>query len=321
MRRLVAGFLLISAGLLAGASATAQNYPDHPVRLVIPFPAGSSTDSLGREVAQFMGTRLKQSFVSDNRPGALATIGTSEVARAKPDGYTLLLGTSTTHAAASTLFKKLPYDPIKDFTPIGRVGAVVFALAVRADLPVNTVQELIALGRQRTNKPLAWGYANSANQVAGSALVRYGQFEATAVPYKGVPQIVIDMMGKNIDFTIADLASIVPQVKAGKLKALAVTSSEETSQLPGVPPLNKTIDNFSLLGWYGLYAPANTPAPIVKTLSENLQKGLEDPDVQHRIEKMGLIPYPGNSDELERYTISEISKWKDLIEAAHIKPQ
>jgi len=321
MSKPVAGAILAVAALLGSAPAAAQDYPDRPVRLVIPFPAGSSTDSLGREVAQFMGQGLRQPFVAENRPGALATIGAAEVARAKPDGYTLLLGTSTTHAAAPSLFKKLPYRPIEDFAPVGRVGAVVFALAVRADLPVDSVQALIELGQRRQQNPLSWGYANSANQVAGWALVRHGNFEATAVPYKGVPQIVVDLMGGNIDFAIADLASIVPQVRAGKLKALAVTSSEEVPQLPGVPPLGRTVDGFTLLGWYGLYAPAGTPAPVVETLSRHLRQGLDDASVRQRIENSGLIPFPGSSDELTAYMHSEIGKWQALVQAAHIDPQ
>ncbi|QJW85168.1 tripartite tricarboxylate transporter substrate binding protein [Ramlibacter terrae] len=187
--------LAATAALLPAFKAAARSYPERPIRMVVPFPPGSSTDTLGREVAQLLAKRLDQSIVVDNKPGALATLGAAEVARAKPDGYTLFFGTSTSQAAAPSLFKKLSYDPNKDFAPIGRVGAVVFALVVRADLPVQSVQELIDHGLKKNPKPLAWGYANSANQVAASALVRHAKFDSTAVPYKGVPQIVVDMLG------------------------------------------------------------------------------------------------------------------------------
>lgn len=305
----------------AQAATTADGFPRGPIRLVVPFPAGSSTDVLGREIAQFYARALGQPVVVDNKPGALATIGATEVARAKADGYTLLLGTSTSQAAAPGLFKKLAYDPARDFAPVGRVGAVNFALAVRPDFPARNVQELVELGRKKKGPPLSWAYANSANRVAGAALVRHGGFEATAVPYKGVPQILMDIIGGQVDFTIADLASVLPQVRAGKLRALAVTSPREAPELPGVPPLGDTVKGFTLLGWYGVFAPAATPAPIVSLLSDVTQKALADKDVQKRIESAGLMAYPAGSAELKDYVSSEIAKWSDLIKAAQIEPE
>lgn len=306
----------------AGAQpATADGYPRGPIKLIVPFPAGSSTDVLGREIAEFYARTLGQPVVVDNRPGALATIGAAEVARARPDGYTLLFGTSTSQAAAVGLFKKLPYDPARDFAPVGRVGAVNFALAVRADSPARTLQDLLDMGRRPQGKPLSWGYANSANRVAGAALVRHGGVESIAVPYKGVPQMLIDIIGGQVDFTIADFASVLPQVRGGKLRALAVTSPRPVPELPGVPPLGDTVKGFSLLGWYGVFAPAATPAPIVNLLSEVTQKALVDKDVLRRIESAGLMPYPGTSSELQSYVVSEIAKWSDLIKAANIEPE
>ena len=296
-------------------------YPRGPIRLVVPFPAGSSTDALGREVGQFMGRGLGQPWVIDNKPGALATLGAAEVARAKPDGYTLLLGTSTSHAAAPSLFKKLPYDPLRDFAPVGRIGAVNFALVVRDDHPAKTVEQLITIGRSNAARPLTWGYANSANQVAGAELVRHGGLKAIAVPYKGVPQIMVDILGGQIDFTIADLPSVIPQIRSGKMRVLAVTSPREASELPGVPSLSQTIDGFTLLGWYALFAPAGTPDLIVKMLSEQLLIGLALPDVQKRIEAVGLMPYPANSAELRSYVASEMSKWAMLVKSAQIEPE
>jgi tripartite-type tricarboxylate transporter receptor subunit TctC len=306
---------------LAPVAALADDYPTHPVKLIVPFTPGSSTDAIGREVAQFLGKSMNQAFIVENRPGAQATIGAAEVARAKPDGYTLLLGTTTSQSAAPNLFKKLPYDAAKDFAPIGRIGAVVFVLVVRADLPVHSVNELIEYGRKSTAKPLAWGYANSANQVAVSALVRHGGFNATAVPYKGVPQVVVDMLGGSIDFTIADLTNMVPQIKSGKLRALAVTSEKEVAALPGVPPLGQTMKGFQLVGWYGLFAPAKTPEPVLEALAQRLQQGLADPEVQKRIENNGLIPFPAGREELRKFVASETSKWAELVKGAGIEPE
>lgn len=301
---------------------TTDGYPKGPIKLVVPFPAGSSTDILGRALAEFYARALRQPVVVENRPGALATIGAAEVARAKPDGYTLLLGTSTSHAAAVGLFKKLPYDPARDFAPIGRVGAVNFALVVKPDFPAKNLQELIEYGRKKQGgAPLAWAYANSANRVAGAALVRHGGFDATAVPYKGVPQILTDIIGGQVDFTIADFASILPQVRGGKLRALAVTSPRAVPELPSVPAMGDAVTGFSLLGWYGVFAPAATPAPIVNLLSDVTQKALVDQEVQRRIETAGLMPYPGTSSELRAYVGTEIAKWSDLTKAAKIDPE
>jgi tripartite-type tricarboxylate transporter receptor subunit TctC len=307
--------------LSAAQPRSAEAYPRAPIRLVVPFPAGSSTDALGREVGQFMARSLAQPWVIDNKPGALATLGSAEVARARPDGYTLLLGTSTSHAAAPSLFKKLAYDPLRDFTPIGRIGAVNFALVVRSDHPAATVEQLIELVRRKGAQPLSWAYANSANRVAGAELVRHAGLDAIAVPYKGVPQIMVDILGRQIDFTIADLPSVLPQIRAGKMRALAVTSPREAAELPGVPPLSRTVGGFTLLGWYALFAPAGTPAPVQQLLSEHLQRGLAMPDVQKRIETAGLMPYPADSAELTTYIASETAKWAALVKTAGIEAE
>jgi len=299
----------------------AGDYPSSQIRLVVPFPPGSSTDRLGREVARFMSASLGQAWVVDNKPGALSTLGAAEVARAKPDGYTLLLGTSTSHAAALSLFKKLPYDPVNDFSPVGRVGAVTFALVVRQDHPATTVDELIALGRGESATPMSWGYANSANQVACAELVRYGAMQTVAVPYRGVPQIIVDMLGGRIDFTIADLPNVMPQIRAGRMRALAVTSPDPAPELPGVPTLSQTIHEFTLLGWYALFAPAATPVPVVKLLSDHLLRGLTQADVRERISAAGLMPYPADDVELRRYMVSEIAKWAMLAKNAQIEPE
>jgi len=268
-----------------------------------------------------MGASLAQPWIVDNKPGALATLGSAEVARAKPDGYTLLLGTSTSHAAAPSLFKKLPYDPQRDFTPVGRIGAVNFALVVRSDHPAKTVDQLLTIGRRANPKPLTWGYANSANRVAGAELVRYGGFEAVAVPYRGVPQIIVDLLGGQIDFTVADLPSVLPQIRAGKMRALAVTSPSPAAELPGTPALGQLVNGFTLLGWYALFAPADTPEPVVKALSEHLLRGLSQADVRARIEAVGLMPYPADSAELRSYVSSETAKWAALVKTARIEPE
>lgn len=316
------GFLSASATLLAPAAVYAQaGWPDHPLKLIVPFAAGSSTDTVGREVARFLSKGLGQTVVVDNRPGALATIGAADVARAKPDGYTLLLGSNTSLAAAPSLFRKLPYDPIKDFEPIGRIGAVSFVLVVRNDLPVASCAELAAYGKSHEGTPLTWGYANAANRVAGAAVVAQGGFKATAVPYKGVPQMIADMLGGQVDFMVADLTNLLPQIKAGKLRALAVTSPQPSPDLPDVPTLAQSMKGFSLLGWYSLMAPAGTPAPVSRRLSQELMKGLADPETQAHMQAAGLLSYPADGPALGAYLRTELVKWTELAHAAGIEPE
>lgn len=300
--------------------AHAEDYPLRSVKVVVPFPAGSSTDLIGREVALLLSTSLGKPFVVNNVPGGQSTVGAASIARSAPDGYSLLIGTSTSQAAAPSLIKNLSYDPSKDFAPIGRIGAVVFTLVVRTELQVKSVRELIDYGKKNPGK-LNWGYANSANQVAGSAVAHEGGINATGVPYKGVPQIIIDLIGGQLDYAVIDLTNAVPHIKSGKLRALGVTSEKEIAALPGVPPLTQTMNGFQLLGWYGLFAPAGTPQAAVEILSRTLLKGLADPVVQKRIENAGLIAFPAGAEELRAYVASETVKWAKLTKNAAIQAE
>jgi tripartite-type tricarboxylate transporter receptor subunit TctC len=310
---------ILGAAALSFA-AQAQQYPTGPVKLVVPFSAGSSTDMIGREIAKTLSDGLHQSFVVENRPGAQSTIGAMEVARAAPDGNTLLLGSTTSIAAAPFLLKQVSYRPLVDFEPVARVGAVVFVLVTRADLPVKTVAELVDYGRKNPGK-LSWGYANAANQASAAALTHDQGLETTAVPYTGVPQLMVDMIGNRLDFAIVDITNAAPQIKSGKVRALAVTSAKPIDALPGVPPLGDTVKGFELLGWYGVYAPAKTPKRIIDTLSKTILKGLDDPGLQKRFDTAGLVTYPADAAELARFGVAETRKWADMVKAANIQPQ
>ena len=301
-------------------AAHAANYPSGPVRVVVPFAAGSSTDLIGREVARILGEELHQSFVVENRPGAQSTLGAAEVAHAKPDGYTLLIGSNSSIAAAPFLLKQIPYQPLTDLVPAARVGAVPFILVTRTQLPVQTAADLIAYAHDHPGK-LNWGYANSANQGAAALMTHMADMNAVAVPYTSVPQMVIDMLGNRLDFGIIDTTNAAPQIAAGKLRALAVTSGQPLAQFPDVPPLGRTLHGFELLGWYGLYAPAKTPKPIVDALSKALLKGMEAADYKARLAHAGLIPYPAGPDELAKFDQSETEKWNDIAKAAGIRPE
>ena len=310
----------ILAAAVLSLPAHAQQYPTGPVKLVVPFSAGSSTDVMGREVAKALGDNLHQTFIVENRPGAQATIGAREVARAAPDGYTLLLGSTTSIAAAPFLLKNIQYRPLVDLAPVARVGAVVFVLVTRADLPVKTVAELIDYGHKHPGK-LNWGYANAANQGSAAALTHYAHIEATGVSYTGVPQLLVDMLGNRLDFAIIDTTNAAPQIKSGKIRALAVTTKDELPSLPGVPPLGNTIKGFELVGWYGIYAPANTPPAVIGTLSKAALKGLEDPGLKQRVAAAGLVTFPADTQELARFAKEDTARWAEMVKAANIQPQ
>jgi tripartite-type tricarboxylate transporter receptor subunit TctC len=301
-------------------SAHAQSYPSGPVKVVIPFPAGSSTDLIGRAVAKMLSDGFEASFVAENRPGAQSTIGAAEVARSKPDGYTLLIGSSTSIAAAPFLLKRIPYKPLQDLAPVARVGAVPFVLVARPDLPVKSASDLIAYAHHNPGK-LTWGYANAANQAAAATMTTLSNMNAVAIPYTGVPQMVVDMLGGRLDFGIIDTTNAAPQIKAGKLRALAVTSADELPQLPGVPPLGKTLNGYELLGWYGVYAPAGTPKSVIADIEKVLLKGMDTPGYRDALTHAGLIPFPADARELTRFGESETEKWAGMVKTAGIQPQ
>jgi len=298
----------------------AQNYPNKPVVITVPFPPGTSTDVVGREVAQILSKANGIAFVVDNKPGAQGLTGACIIAKSPKDGYSLLFGNNTTQAAAPWISKNLSYDPIRDFEPIARIGAVVLALVVKSDAPYETVEQLIDFGKKHPGQ-LKWGYANGANQVSGAAIIKFGKLDAVGVPYKGVPQMLTDLVGATIDFTVADVTNISPLIKAGRLKALAVTSSDTIDSLPNVPPMSKHINGFSLLGWFALFAPIGTPVAYTAKLSEQILSGLQGKEVQERLKASGILIYPGNVEELRKFVISESEKWRGLVKDANIQPE
>ncbi|GAA4332928.1 tripartite tricarboxylate transporter substrate binding protein [Pigmentiphaga soli] len=312
--------LVFSAWMACAAAAHGQAYPSKPVRVVCPFPAGTSTDVIAREVAQILTKASGQTYFVENKPGAQGTIAADFVAHAPADGYTLLLGNNTTQAAAKALVKNIQYDPAKDFEPIARIGLIPQVLAVRPDLPVKTARELVDYGKAHPGK-LRWGYANAANQIAGGALVRDAGLDAIPVPYKGVPQMLVDLAGGVIDFTVADPTNVIPMAKGGKLRPLAVTTADEIPLLPGVPSMSKTVKGFTLLAWFGLFAPRGLPADIRDTLSKQVVAGVADPAVQARMANVGVEPFAGDSGVLRDFVASETVKWTSLIAATGIQPE
>jgi tripartite-type tricarboxylate transporter receptor subunit TctC len=306
---------------LVAAPATAQHYPARQVTIVVPFGPGSATDSTARVIAQNLQEALGQPFVIENKAGGGGLIAASSVARAAPDGYTLLVTTNTTHSAAQGLFKNVPYDPIKDFTPVARIGSFPTFIAVNIDLPVRTIGELVAYAKQNPGK-LVYGHGNSTGQIVGEALKHRTGANIVRVSYRSNPPAVTDLIGGHIGMMVPDFGLGLPQVRAQKIRALAVPTRERNSQLPDVPTLNETvIPGFDLLSWVGLFAPANTPPQVVDLLARELQKMLARPELKARFIDAGAETFWSGPQEFDAYVRSELIKWTTVIKEAGIEPE
>jgi len=312
--------ILLAVLALAASAVNAQTYPSKPVKLVVPFPAGSATDQIARVLGQQLQEGLGQPFVVENKPGAQGSIAASEVARAAPDGYTLMVGTNTPLAANPSLFKKLSYDPVKDFAPVARLGTISFMIMVRPDFPAKDLKEFLSYSRNNPGK-LSAGYGSAGSQVSQAMLRAMGKIEFIDVPYKGLPQAITDVLGGQISFTFADLANALAQIKGGKLRGIAVTSQKRSALAPDVPAIAEELPGYELIAWFALVAPANTPAPIVARLHETTVKSLAKPEVKARFEALGTDVGPMNPAELGGFIRSEMDKWAKMAKAAGIQPE
>lgn len=306
--------------VLAPGHARAQAYPAKAIKLVVPYGPGSSPDSVGRIVAQEMQERLGQPVVIANIPGALANVGTAEVARAAPDGYTILLTTNTPHAGNVALFKSLPYDPVKDFAPIVRVITTSMVLLVRSDFPASTLQEFITHAKGKPGG-LKAGYGSAATIVSIAKLRTAAGFTTLDVPYKGVPLAITDVLGGQVDFTLGDLAVSMPQIRGGKMKGLGVTSPQRTPLAPELPAIAETFPGYETRIWYGLVAPANTPKTVITKVHDVVSASLAKPEVKSRLGGLGLEPAPMTPEEFSAFIKQEIAKWTREIREAGIQPE
>ena len=312
--------LLLVAALLFCSQASAQSYPSRAVKMVVPFPAGSATDQIARVVGQQLQESLGQPFVVENKPGAQGAIAATEVARAAPDGYTLMVGTNTPLAANPSLFKKLNYDPAKDFAPIARLGTISFMIMVRPDFPAQTFKEFLAHAKANPGK-LSAGYGSAGSQVSQAMLRSMGRIDFIDVPYKGLPQAITDVLGGQVSFTFADLANALAQIKGGKLRGIAVTSQKRSALAPDIPPVAEELPGYELIAWFALVAPAGTPAPVVSRLHDVTVKALAKPEVGARFAALGTDVAPLNADELGAFIRSEIAKWAKMAKEAGIQPE
>jgi len=311
--------IVVLAALLSGA-ALAQNYPTHPVKLLVPFPAGSATDQVARVVGAELQQALGQAFVVENKAGAQGAIAAAEVAKAAPDGYTLMLTTNTPHAANPSLFKKLTYDPVKDFTPITRYGTTSFMLMVRPDFPAKDLKSFIAHARSQPGK-LSAGYGSAGSQVSIAMLKQLGKLDIVDVPYKGIPQTITDTMGGSLQLTFVDMANALAQTKGGKLRGLAVTSGKRTALAPDAPAIAEELPGYEIIAWFALMAPAKLPEPIVQRLHQANMNALAKPDVKEKFATIGTDVAPLAPGELAKFIRSEVAHWAKLVKLAGIQPE
>jgi tripartite-type tricarboxylate transporter receptor subunit TctC len=320
MNRRQLALAAVSLALFA-AAAQAQSYPARPVTLVVPYPAGGSADILARVIGQKLEERLGQPVVIDNKPGAGTAIGAKHVALAKPDGYTLLMGTVSSQAINPAI-AKVGYDPVKDFVAISPVAAIPFVLVANPSLPASNLGELIALAKASPGKiAYASAGAGTSNHLAGELLASAAQVNLLHVPYKGSAPALNDVLAGHVPIMFDLLATSLPNVQAGKLKALAVTSRERTALLPNVPTARESgLRDFEVTAWFGIFAPAGTPAPVVTRLNTDLTAVLQAPDLQKHLRELGADPETGSPEAYARFVRSEAGKWSAVTQKAGLAP-
>ena len=313
--------LALPLGLsLAGRHAMAQSFPAKPVRLVVPFPPGTATDSAARLLGQQLSVSLGQPFVVDNKPGAGGSIGAMEVIRAAPDGYTLLFGSNSALSSNVALLKTMPYDPTKDFTPVAGFGETMHVLMVKSSFPAKTLPEFIAYVKQRPGKVSA-GYGSSTAQVGIAMLNKLAGLDLLAVPYKGIPLAVNDVLGGTLDITSVDLGNAMAQARGGNLRALAVTSARRNPLAPEWPAVAETLPGFDLTSWFGIVGPAGIPREVVDKLNAAITQALKQPEVKANLATLGTTPMPLAPEQLKAFIGTEIAKWIRLARDANLQPE
>jgi tripartite-type tricarboxylate transporter receptor subunit TctC len=326
MRRLSLKFspMLIAAGLaslslLSLSCSAADAYPNHTIRMLVGYPAGSGIDTVARQVAHAIEKSGGQTVYVDNKVGALSNLAAQTVANAPPDGYTILFTPNSAVAINVHLFKKLPFDPVKDFAPVAPVATLGFVVLVNPlTMPAKNMEEFTALLKKNPGK-YSYGTGNATGQVAGALYGSTANVNILNVPYKGVPEAVIDLLGGRIDFVMADASLAVPLVNGGKVKALAVTSKTRITALKDVPTMQESgIAGYDLSGWFGIFVPSRTPPDAVQFLAARIRQAVTDPAIVASLRAIGVEPLLGNAQDLAKMASVDTDKWGRIIKAAGI---
>lgn len=310
--------LLFAASI---SSAHAQ-YPNKPIRMIVPYAAGGTTDVLARIMADKIGTAMGQTVVIEYKPGAGGTIGAEAAARSPNDGYTIVMGAPGSHSTATSLYAKLPYDPVRDFAPIIHVANVPNSIIVNPSVPVKSVPELIAYARSKPGE-LTYGSAGTGatTHLTGELFALLANVKLTHIPYKGSGQAMVDLLGGQIQMMFENLPGAATQIRAGKVRGLAVTSLRRSPAFPDLPAVSETLPGFEVVAWFGLFAPAGTPAPIIARLNAESDKALRLADVREKIAQSGSDPIGGTPEDLAKFLAGDIAKWVRVTREAGIKPQ
>jgi tripartite-type tricarboxylate transporter receptor subunit TctC len=320
--RAIAALLIGLSVLIGHAQAADPAYPSKPVRLVVPFPPGGTTDVLGRLVGQQLSTRLGQQFVIDNRPGAGGGIGTDIVAKAPADGYTLLLGAVATHSINPSLYARLPYNAVKDFAAISLLGTLPNVLVVNPSLPVHSVQELIALAKAKPGTlTFASGGNGTTHHLSGELFKRMAGVDMTHVPYKGNAPAITDVIGGQVNIMFDNISNSLPHIKANKLRALAVTGLVRAPVLPNVATLNEQgFSGYNIMSWFGLFAPAGTPQPVLDRLNAAVSAAMHDKQVRELLASEGIEAQGNSAEQFRAFLQTDAARWAKLVKesGAHI---
>ena len=307
---------------LFSSVALAQAYPNKPIKAVVPFAAGSATDQIGRAFAAKMAEELGQPIIVDNKPGVNGMLGADAVAKATPDGYTFLIGTNSTNAALKSLMKKLPYDQDTAFAPVAYMGSVPLIVAVNNDVPAKNLREFVALAKSKPNQ-VTFASASTSQLVSSEMLAGMAGIQMINVPYKSGPAAMTDLIGGQVMMFTADFAVMLPQVKGGKIRGLAVTSTKRSPAIPELPTVNEALGlkDYELIAYFAVFAPAGTPPEIIAKLNHAVNAAAQSKEIQDKFAPIGFAVEPGTPEALAQRSKVETAKWAKAIRDAKIEPQ
>ena len=319
--KILSRIFVAACATLFSIAANAQGYPNKPITIVVPFGPGSGTDVMTRIIAQPLGVALNQNIVIENKVGANGAIAAAAVARAAPDGYTLLMSTNSPHSAAPSLNKTISYDPVKDFAAITRTGSFTIILAVDGRTPYKSVPELVAYAKANPNK-LSYGVGNTAGIVSGALFKQWAGIDIVQVPYKTVPLAITDVLGGQIPMIFTDLSPGLPHFASGAIRPLACTRLKRSALLPNVPTFAELgATNFEVDAWAALFAPTGTPPEIINRLNAEVRKILADPQAKEQLAKVGFEPLASTPAELDAFVKVQLVNWTKMIKAAGIQAE
>ena len=313
---------VICGAVLCTSAALAQPYPNKPIKAIVPFAAGSTTDQIGRAFAQKMSETLGQIIVIENKAGVNGMLGADAVAKAAPDGYTILIGTNSTNAALKSLMKTLPYNQDTAFTPLGYLGSVPLIIAVNNDVPAKNLREFVALAKAKPGN-VTFASASTSQLVSSEVLASMAGIQMTNVPYKSGPAAMTDLIGGQVMMFSADFAVTLPQVKGGKIRGLAVTSTQRSPAIPELPTVNEALGlkDYELIAYFAMFAPAGTPPDVVAKLNQAINAAASSKDLQEKFASIGFAVEPGTPEALAQRSVKETAKWAKAIKDAKIEPQ